>query len=97
MEVNFEKLLEMQKEVEKLLDPAMKKKLEFFEHATKLAAVPSEQKSVKIDGIDILVQLYNDKVSVVFPSGDMTKQYYENIDKQSTKECWYKKYFKWSR
>lgn len=82
----------MIKQLTELANPLMQKQKEQVELAVKLQAVAQSQKSIKVMGIDTIVQLYEGDVRVLFPTKDLAKQYYDNIDKQATlKEGWFKR------
>lgn len=76
-------LLKMQKELSSMLDEATRKSKEQTEFAVKLAVVPSEQRSVSINGTQVLVQLFPDNVRIIFPTKELTTNYYQDILKQN--------------
>ncbi len=62
----------------------LKKMQEDIDTVLKLAITPQKHKNIDIDGTNCLVQLYEDKVTVVFPTKDLTIQYYDDVEKEYT-------------
>ena len=93
----MEALKGFQEEIKRMTETINGNKNEEMQTFLKLKTVPQTQKSINVNGTMVLVQLYDDNVRVVFPTSEMTKQYYDDINKPVVAECWLKKYFKWSK
>ncbi len=76
-------LLKMQEDIKKALSDVNKKHKEDVDTVLKLAITPQKHKNIDIDGTKCLVQLYEDKVTIVFPTKDLTLQYYDDVENDS--------------
>lgn len=76
----LENMLKDFAETAKKIQPeAQKQMLEALE----LMKKPTQQRQINIDGVDCMVQLYQDHVRIVLPNQIMAIKYYENFDKQN--------------
>ncbi len=92
---NMGQLNEVLDQLKKMQDPLLQKQKEQMEMAVKLQAVAQSQKSIKINGTDVLVQLYDGDVRVVFPTKELTKHYYDTIEiTKADKQSWFKRLLK---
>lgn len=73
-----EELKDFMSKLEKEMLPEAKKMMEMakaqFQNTT-----PATMKNIKVDGLDCVAQLFEDKVTIVFPAKDMPIKYYEAL------------------
>lgn len=88
---NLDALNKMQEDIKKMLGDVTKKQKEDVDNIIKLQVTPETQKNCTINGTSVLVQMFQDNVKVIFPTKELTKQYYDDIDKQSTSLSWFQR------
>ncbi len=80
----LKKLKDVQPTIERLLKDSMD---------ARDSLLPDSQKNVVVDGMPCVLQKFKDKVSIILPSKDAVKEYYDNFGIEKPKPK--KNFFKW--
>jgi len=75
-------LKNLQGDIEKMLKSVTKQHKDDVDAVVQLSIKPETQKSIKINGVDVLLQMFQDNVRVVFPTKELTQKYYDDFNNE---------------